>query len=393
MGVFAPVKRLMNARQKAQQLLVAVLFIVPLAIALWSHPPALDAAGIAIGVTLLLALYYVAALHYSVDASWQEIHKIAGLIGAHDLRQAALPVRSELTAANREGRGQMGKLFRALITTHRELNCLVSQAHRSAEAARTAADALAAGSVNLSQRTEDQASTLEETAAAMEELSATVKQNAESCRSASKLAGAATVVARKGAAVAGEVVSSMDLIQSSSRKIADIIGVIEAISFQTNILALNAAVEAARAGDEGRGFAVVASEVRALAQRSADAARQIKALIERSAADVGQGTARVREAGKIIDEVTASVEEVNELIGIIAIASREQASGVEGVNTALAQLQGDTHDNAAAVQDAAYSAVQLKEESGKLFDLVGQFQVDEAETFAARTPPTALLSR
>jgi methyl-accepting chemotaxis protein len=404
MNVFAPVKRLMNGRQKTKQLVGAVLFAIPLAIALAIHPPAFDAAGVAIGITLIVALYYLLAVHYSTDASWQEIHKVAGLIGGHDLRSASLPRDDELTLSNREGRGQMGQLFRSLIATHRDLNNLVSQAHRSAEAARAAADHLASGSVDLSQRTEEQASTLEETAAAMEELSATVKQNADSCRSASKVAGAATVVARKGAEVAGQVVSSMGAIEESSRKIADIIGVIEGISFQTNILALNAAVEAARAGEQGRGFAVVAEEVRNLARRSAEAAKEIKSLIERSAADVGQGTALVREAGTIIDEVTASVEEVNELIGVIAIASREQAGGVEGINTALVQLQGATQGNSSAVHDAADSAAQLKEESARLFDLVAQFRVDEnavpvaspwrgASDLRERPRPKALLSR
>jgi methyl-accepting chemotaxis protein len=175
-------------------------------------------------------------------------------------------------------------------------------------------------------------------------------------------------------------------ISESSKKIADIIGVIDGIAFQTNILALNAAVEAARAGEQGRGFAVVAAEVRSLAHRSADAAKEIKVLIGNSAADVKEGGRLVDEAGRTIDEVMAKVEEVNELIGVIAVASREQASGVEGINTALVQLQGVTQQNAAVVQDAAFSAVTLKEEAGRLFDLVGRFQIDEASRAVSPEP-------
>jgi methyl-accepting chemotaxis protein len=169
--------------------------------------------------------------------------------------------------------------------------------------------------------------------------------------------------------------------------------VIEGISFQTNILALNAAVEAARAGEQGRGFAVVAEEVRNLARRSAEAAREIKELIGHSHENVTQGKALVDAAGKVIDEVTAHVEEVNELIGVIAVASREQASGVEGINKALSQLQSVTQHNASVMQDAAYAAVQLKEESAKLFGLVGQFRVDEAQPHAPRQRDPATLSR
>jgi methyl-accepting chemotaxis protein len=376
----------MSGRNKSKQLFGAALLTLPLAIALATNPPGWTAAGFAVIGTYLFAIYYLAALLFTSDAAWDDIHKVAQLLGEHDLRSAELPDETEVAAANRAGRGHMGQLYQALKTTHASLTTLVGQAHRSAAAARAAADELATGNVNLSQRTEDQASTLEETAAAMEELSATVKQNADSCRAASKVAGGATVVARKGAEIAQSVVATMDKIEGSSKRIVDIIAVIEGISFQTNILALNAAVEAARAGEQGRGFAVVAAEVRSLAHRSADAAKEIKGLIGNSAADVHEGTRLVHEAGQTIDQVMAKVEEVNELIGVIAVASREQASGVEGINTALVQLQGVTQQNAAVVQDAAYSAVTLKEEAARLFQLVARFQIDEASRAVSPDP-------
>jgi methyl-accepting chemotaxis protein len=225
----------------------------------------------------------------------------------------------------------------------------------------------------------------------MEELSATVNRNAESCRAASRSAGNGTVVARKGAQIARDVISTMGGIEGSSKKVVDIIGVIEGISFQTNILALNAAVEAARAGEQGRGFAVVAAEVRSLAQRSAQAAKEIKGLIGDSAASVSAGTRLVHESGEVIEHVTASVEEVNQLLGEIAVASGEQASGVEGINKALAQLQGVTQNNAALVQDAAFSSAKLKEEAARLSELVGRFQVDGGPE--ARGKPAARASR
>jgi methyl-accepting chemotaxis protein len=383
---FAPIARLMSGRNKSKQLLGAALLTVPLAIALGANPPGWTAATWAIVLSYAFAIYYLAALLFTSDAAWDDIHKVAQLLGEHDLRSAQLPSDAEVASANRAGRGHMGQLYQALKTTHASLTILVEQAHRSVAAARAAADDLAAGNVNLSQRTEDQASTLEETAAAMEQLSATVKQNADSCRTASKVAGGATLVARKGSEIAQSVVATMDKIEGSSKRIVDIIAVIEGIAFQTNILALNAAVEAARAGEQGRGFAVVAAEVRSLAHRSADAAKEIKALIGNSAADVKEGGRLVDEAGRTIDEVMAKVEEVNELIGVIAVASREQASGVEGINTALVQLQGVTQQNAAVVQDAAFSAVTLKEEAGRLFELVGRFRIDEASRAVSPDP-------
>jgi methyl-accepting chemotaxis protein len=389
MNLFAPVSRLVSGRQKVKQLISATLLTIPLVIAVAANPPGWSFAGIAVLAMYLVALYYVAALQFTSDAAWDDIHKVAALLGEHDLRSSKLPRDSEISESNRSGRGQMAHLYRGLTDTHAGLTVLVGQAHRSAHVARSAAEQLAAVNANLSQRSDDQASTLEETAAAMEELSATVKQNADSCRTASKVAAGATVVAREGAKIAREVVSTMDLIEASSRKVVDIIAVIEGISFQTNILALNAAVEAARAGEHGRGFAVVAEEVRNLARRSAEAAREIKGLIVTSAGNIGQGTKLVHEAGRIIDDVTGGVEEVNELIGVIAIASREQASGVENINVAITRLQGVTQHTVSAVEDAALSAVRLKEEAARLFELVGQFQVDEME---AVSPASAVAS-
>jgi methyl-accepting chemotaxis protein len=383
--LFTPVSALMSGRNKLKQLVCGMLFMAPLAIAVVASPPGWGAAGIAVLATTLLALYYLAALLSNTDRSWDDIQRVAKVLSEHDLRPANLPAEASISRSNRDGNGNMGRLFQTLLEIHANLNAVVGQARRSAEAAREAADALASGNVNLSQRTEEQASTLEETAAAMEQLSATVRENAESCRAASELVAGATVVARKGAEVAREAVSTMDVIEKSAKRIADIISVIDGIAFQTNILALNAAVEAARAGEQGRGFAVVASEVRSLAQRSAQAAKEIKALIADSVASVDQGTHLVHDAGRIINEVTASVEQVNELIGVIAVASREQSSGVESVNRALTQLQGVTQQNASVVQEAAYSAVTLKEEAGRLFDVVSRFRVDDPIADAPRS--------
>ena len=366
----------MSGRNKTKLFTLALLFAIPLVIALVANPPGWNAAGIAVAVTLALAIYYLAAIHYTSDAAWEDIHRVARLLSEHDLRARSMPREDGVSAGNRTGRGQMGMLYQALRVTHDNLTALVGQASRSAAVARAAADNLAAGNVRLSQRTEEQATTLEEIAAAIEELTATVKENAESCRSASKLAGEATLKARGGVDVVASAVYTMDKVEGSAKRIVDIIGVIEGISFQTNILALNAAVEAARAGEHGRGFAVVAEEVRALARRSADAAREIKQLIGDSVSAVSDGTRLVREAGHTISEATSAVEEVNELIGVIAIASREQSGGVQGVSDALSQLQGVTQQNAHLVQDAAAASVELKEEAARLTDLVGRFHVD-----------------
>jgi len=256
-----------------------------------------------------------------------------------------------------------------------------------------AAKEIAAGHVNLSQRTEEQASTLEETASGMEELSATVKQNAENCQLASALSRSADEVAQRGAQTVHRVVERMAMIDGSSRKIADIIGVIEAIAFQTNILALNAAVEAARAGEQGRGFAVVASEVRGLAQRSAQAAKEIKALIEESALDVAEGGKLVDESGRIINEVVASVQKVTDLVGQIAVASKEQSSGVHEINKAIMQMESVTQQNAALVEQATASTLAFEEQAANLIAATGEFSFGGRAAPAAPVPAPRLPSR
>ena len=378
------VRLFIKMRNPVKLPLLAALFTLPAVLAMLLQPFAWNSGAMAaIGVSFAVAMYCGVAHYVSSAEAWSIVKRAAKLLNDRDLR-VHNDVLSRADAEARLGSGQFTQLFNTLMDAHDSLRALAAQAQASAAATRRATDELAANNVNLSQRSEEQASTLEETAAAMEQLSATVKENAESCRSASDLAAGATQVARNGTTVAQSAVSTMDLIERSSKKIVDIIGVIESISFQTNILALNAAVEAARAGEQGRGFAVVASEVRSLAQRSAQAAKEIKSLIGDSVDNVNQGTRLVHDAGRIIEEVAASVEQVTELIGVIAVASREQSSGVEGVNRALMQLQGATQQNASAVQDAAFAAVSLKEEAARLSQLVGGFRLDA--TVAPATP-------
>ena len=376
----------MRMRNPVKLPLLAFLFTLPLLVSLAAQPFALlSGTGALVAAAYALAIYCGVSHYLSSSEAWGIVRGAAGLLNDRDLREHN-DVLSRDEARARLGAGQFSQLFNTMMDAHESLRTLVSQARASAAAARQAADELASGNVNLSARSEEQASTLEETAAAMEQLSATIKENADSCRAASELAAGATTVARKGSQVAQSAVATMDLIDRSSKKIVDITGVIESLSFQTNILALNAAVEAARAGEQGRGFAVVASEVRSLAQRSAQAAKEIKSLIAESVENVNQGSRLVHDAGEIIGEVTTSVEQVNELIGVIAVASREQSSGVEGVNRALTQLQGVTQQNAAVVQDAAFAAVTLKEEAGRLTQLVGRFRLDEVRAAPVAAP-------
>ncbi len=254
---------------------------------------------------------------------------------------------------------------------------LVSQVREASDQINTAAREIAQGNTDLSQRTEEQASSLEETASSMEELTSTVKQNAENARQANQLAIGASDVAVRGGEVVGQVVMTMGEINEASRKIADIISVIDGIAFQTNILALNAAVEAARAGEQGRGFAVVATEVRNLAQRSAGAAREIKSLISDSVERVASGSKLVEQAGKTMEEIVVSVKRVTDLMSEISAASMEQTSGIEQVNQAVTKMDETTQQNAALVEEAAAAAESLEEQARSLVEAVAAFKVTD----------------
>lgn len=257
------------------------------------------------------------------------------------------------------------------------MSAVVAEVATSAQTLSTAAREIATGNTDLSQRTEEQAASLEETAASMEELTNTVRQNAESAQQANKLASSASDVATKGGSVVAEVVETMNGITQASRKIADIIGVIDEIAFQTNILALNAAVEAARAGDQGRGFAVVAAEVRNLAQRSANAAKEIKGLISDSVSKVESGSKLVDVAGKTMEEIVSSVKRVTDIMAEISAASQEQRGGIEQVNNAVTQMDKVTQQNAALVEEAAAAAKSMEEQTGAMASMVGQFQLND----------------
>jgi methyl-accepting chemotaxis protein len=253
----------------------------------------------------------------------------------------------------------------------------------------TASREIAVGNADLAQRTEEQASSLEETSASLEELTSTVKQNAESALQANKLAASASEIATRGGMVVTEVVRTMDGITQSSRKISDIIGVIDEIAFQTNILALNAAVEAARAGDQGRGFAVVAAEVRSLAQRSANAAKEIKALISDSVQKVDSGSKLVGAAGQTMDEIVTSVKRVTDIMAEISAASQEQSAGIEQVNVAVAQMDKITQQNSALVEEAAAAAKSMEQQSDTLMQMVSAFKLDEGKASPASPQRTA----
>jgi methyl-accepting chemotaxis protein len=250
----------------------------------------------------------------------------------------------------------IGRLMVAINGISHGLANIVGNIRQGTDTIATASSQIATGNQDLSSRTEEQASSLEETAASMEELTSTVKQNADNARQANQLAVSASSVAVKGGSVVAEVVGTMGAINASSRKIVDIIGVIDGIAFQTNILALNAAVEAARAGEQGRGFAVVAAEVRNLAQRSAAAAKEIKTLIDDSVGKVEEGSQQVAEAGKTMDEIVGSVKRVTDIMAEITAASQEQTSGIEQINQAITQMDQVTQQNAALVEEAAAAA-------------------------------------
>jgi len=271
--------------------------------------------------------------------------------------------------------GRFGELSEVANRAVQSMSGLVQQIQTAADVIRQASTEIASGNADLSTRTEQQAAVLEETASSMEELTATVRQNGENARSANQLAIGAADVAERGGEVVNKVVATMRDIDESSRRIVDIISVIDGIAFQTNILALNAAVEAARAGEQGRGFAVVASEVRSLAQRSADAAKEIKSLITDSVGKIGSGAALVNSAGQTMTEIVHSVKRVTDIIGEISSASAEQTAGIEQVNSTVTHLDETTQQNAAMVEEASAAARSMQEQAQQLNRTVTQFRI------------------
>jgi len=279
------------------------------------------------------------------------------------------------TVIDTTGKDETAQLLRALREMNDSLSGIVGEVDAGIRTIASASTQIASGNQDLSSRTEQQAGALQETAATMEELTGAVQQNAANARHASSLASSASEVAQRGGQVVGRVVDTMDAIHGSARKIADIIGVIDGIAFQTNILALNAAVEAARAGEQGRGFAVVAGEVRALAQRSATAAREVRSLIDDSMRKVDDGAELVRQAGSTMQEIVASVDRVNGIIGEIAGASEHQQAGIGQVNRAIAGMDDATQQNAALVEQAAAAAGAMNEQAQRLSEVFSVFKV------------------
>ncbi|WP_052382537.1 methyl-accepting chemotaxis protein [Comamonas granuli] len=319
--------------------------------------------------------------------AWWIVRSITG-----PLRQAVRVARAVAAGKLREpieaqGRNEVAQLLLALQEMQGALARVVTHVRQSAHSVLGGSTEIAQGNMDLSHRTEAQAGALEETSAAMQELSGAVVHNADSAQQASTLAREASAVAERGGAVVGQVVDTMRAIHTSSRKIADIIGVIDGIAFQTNILALNAAVEAARAGEQGRGFAVVASEVRALAGRSAEAAREIKGLISSSVQRVEQGTELVDKAGATMQEVVQSIRRVTALVGEISGASAEQRSGVAQIGEAIAHMDRVTQQNAALVEQIAAAATGLSTQAQELVQAVAVFQVDAGVAAGLPRPP------
>ncbi len=323
-----------------------------------------------VGVAMLFGMIFAWLVTRSITRPVGAAKDSLDLIAAGDLS-------GRIEASSKD---EIGQMTAAMAKLQEQFVSTVGTIRSASDSIGTASGQIAAGNQDLSSRTEEQASSLEETASSMEELTATVKQNADNAKQANQLAASASGVAQKGGQVVGQVVTTMNAISESSKKIADIISVIDGIAFQTNILALNAAVEAARAGEQGRGFAVVASEVRSLAQKSAGAAKEIKSLIEDSVSKVDSGTRLVDDAGKTMEEVVAAVKRVTDIMAEISAASAEQSSGIEQVNTAITQMDQVTQQNAALVEESAAAAEAMKEQAKGLIASVSVFKLSSNET-------------
>ncbi|WP_317203534.1 methyl-accepting chemotaxis protein [Janthinobacterium sp.] len=332
---------------------------------------------IALAGNLMAGLGALAVL-LGLAFAWWVTRSITQPIG-HALAVARAVAAGDLSTRIHSGHGdEAGQLLRALKDMNDSLVHIVGQVRSGTGTIATASSEIASGNMDLSARTEAQASSLEQTAASMVELTSTVQQNSDHARQASELAQSASAVAQRGGAVVGQVVQTMGTINQASRKIVDIIGVIDGIAFQTNILALNAAVEAARAGEQGRGFAVVATEVRNLAQRSAGAAKEIKTLIADSVEQVDAGAKLVQQAGSTMDEVVSSVRRVSEIVGAMSLANIEQSEGIAQINVAIGQMDTATQQNAALVEQAAAAAAGMHEQAGALERVVSQFRLHPA---------------
>ncbi len=367
-GTFALIKEMIGLQEKQNAALVAQI-----------EDEYTFALRFLIGATLLAALAATTLallITRSITRPINDAVDVAQAVAAGDLTHS-IQVR---------GRDEVSQLLVALQTMTASLSSIVGEVRAGTETIGTASRQIATGNQDLSSRTEEQASSLEETASSMEELTSTVKQSANNARQANVLANSASEVAVRGGQVVSQVVETMGSINESSRRIVDIIGVIDGIAFQTNILALNAAVEAARAGEQGRGFAVVASEVRTLAQRSAAAAKEIKALIDDSVGKVDAGAKLVDQAGKTMDEIVDSVKRVTDIMAEIALASQEQNAGIEQINQAITQMDQVTQQNAALVEEAAAAAESMQQQAVHLAHAVDVFKMPAGPSTAAPRP-------
>jgi len=331
----------------------------------------------------VLGLAMLLATGAALTIAWRMQRRVAvDLARAVTLTEAV--AAGDLTvSAQSNTPDEIGDLLRALHTMAERLNGSLLTVRQATDQIASASHEIASGNIDLSQRTEHAASSLQRTASSMQELTSAVRQTADSARTANQLAASASSVAERGGAVVSQVVSTMHEINTSSRRIADIVGTIDGIAFQTNILALTAAVEAARAGEQGRGFAVVASEVRSLAQRSAGAAREIKGLIAASVERVDAGTQLVADAGTTMTEIVASVQRVSNIIAEISAAAGAQSAGIGQVNGAVTELDGVTQQNAALVEESAAAAESLRQQAGLLAEVVVRFQLAAAHPSAA----------